>query len=725
MGDVQRAIHPLQARADRVGQQVERFAESLDRLSPKKQPKIVNSCDHVLPLVAEYEAIASRTVDRLRKIYAPEKFNKSQRSSKRKGRSSSGRSTPISIHEDGDEVGMSNTTIEDLHQWEQERQTWRLLMLMLQAEYPTKGALPSNTWCNDKLKRPSSCNPTYQYSSEPEIWHTFLSEDDSAWEKHTILEWLKMSAESSGDEIETVVAELDVGSDRDAVINALGWVSSSAKIKGHKRLRTWPQPLDPTSPGMDTSLVNADRTERLVTQLDPDVFSRQARSLHEKDVSFERAQWRACWEMIRRGRSWESVREWSQTRNDGWRALCMYGDARGSEHGTWQSRVLWRRVCGKAAKLGGINEYERAVYGFLSGDLSSVEKVARGWDDFLFAYYNSYLLRSFDDFLERRKPLFDSSIRSSLLAPPNNVQEMSAIQIVDKMLKTDLPETEAKNPLKLLQASLISKRFGVFIEEQGKKWAQLANMEEPSKLMDKPQPQLNEPTFVADLRIENYDLLRILTHIIFIFQDFDPVFYKSYAVENIVVAYVDYLGKAGKQQLLPLYASRLSSARALQCMARQLPDITDSRERKTTVQLMEQYDMKVKSVLSMQLILIILDMQGSESESGSNYPKPDILDYSNKSSKFMRPLKQRFIGRAIREDEQDVINAFEWYLLLDGSWQETFRSGTILYQYLLGKFLYDKPYTIRLTLIRQLRVWQISSSSTTLQDSNLFNDLSQ
>ena len=670
---------------------MEQFAESLDRLSLKKKHKFENGCSDVLPLVAEYEAIASRTVDRLRKIYAPGKLNRSPKAYKRKGRGSIDRSTPIPIHEDGDEIGMSNTTIDDLHSWEQERQTWRLLSLMLQAEYPAKEALPSDTSYSARLKRPVSCGPTHLYSSEHDVWQTFLAEDDSAWEKHTILEWLKTSAESSGEEVETVIEQLERNSDRGTGKNANGWLFSRSEIKQQKRLRVWPQPLDPNSPGIDTALVNPDRTKRLVSQLDPDVFSRQARSLRDEDVFNERAQWRACWEMVRRGRSWETIQDWCRTRNDGWRALCIYGDSRISEHGSWQSRILWRRICVKAAKLGGIDDYERAVFGVLGGDLSSVEKVARGFDDFLFAHYNSYLLRSFDNFLERGFSSTNGFIRPSVLTNSDSFQEMSSTKVVDTMLRTESFERDAKNPLKSLQASLISKRFGVFIQDQGRRWAQLANMGEKSKIMEKPELQSTTPTFAADVTLESYDLLRILTHMIFIFQELDPVIYKTPDVENIIVAYVDYLGIAGKQQLLPLYASRLPSARALQCMARQLPFITDSGERKITLQLMKQYKMDVKAVLSMHLILIILDMQEPEAEDNSNYPRPVILDYDydykSEGPKSMRPIKQGFIGQTINADEQDVINAFEWYLLLDGLWQETMRSGTILYQYLLGKCL--------------------------------------
>lgn len=671
VGDVQRAIHPLQDTADRVGKQVERFAESLDRMSTKNQHKPERSCRHVLPFVSEYERIASRTVERLKKTHGAEKQDKPLKSSRRKGRSSSGRSTPISIHEDGDEVEIAGTTVKDLHQWEDEQQTWRLLSLMLQIEFPASEGHQSSSWHDERFERPPGGTLLHRYSSENEIWQEFLAQDDFAWEKHTILEWLRMSAESSGEDIEKVVEHLEAGSDRGIGLHPQGWLYSREKMKGQKRLRSWPLPLDPSSPSIDYSSADTDGSQRLVTQLDPDVFSRQARNLVDADVYFERGIWLACWEMLRRGRNWDSIQEWCQTRKEGWRALSMHGELRGVARGSWESRALWRRTCARAAKLGGIDEYENAVYGVLSGDLPSVEKIAHGWDDLLFAHYNSSLIRTFGAFVDKRF----SRASSSGPAPLSTNLDVSPADVLKKVHSTASPDTRAKDLMKLLQASLISKCFEKFVTEQGLLLAQSADGTER-------RPQ--DPTEIPHLVLEDYNLLRILTHIIFIFQELDPALPKTYAIENVIYAYVDYLGKAGKQQLLPLYASRLVPSRAVQCMARQLPFITDVRERQTTIQLMKQYGMNVNAILDKQLMLIILDTPPVE-EPEFAFPKPNILDYSNKNPKIMRSVKKNFIGNDILGDEQDLVNGFEWFLLVEGLWQQTMKSGTILYRHFLRK----------------------------------------
>ncbi|MCJ1479588.1 Nucleoporin nup84 [Lambiella insularis] len=680
VADVQSAIHPLQKSADRVGDQVEQFAKSLDRLSTGKH-KPTASCQSVIPLVSDYERIASHTVERLKRIHGTEKQSKPSKSSRRRSRGSSERSSPIPIHEDDDEVGIIGTTVKDLHQWEEEQQTWRLLSLMLRIEFPLHEGHQSTSWHDNRFERPHGGNSLHRYSSEAEIWQEFLAQDDSAWEKHTVLQWLRMTAESSGEDIESIVEHLETGSDRGVGLHPQGWLYSREMIKNEKRLRSWPLSLDPNSPSIDTSLADKDSSKKLVTQLDPDVFSRQARELAKADVFFERAIWLACWEMLRRGRSWASIREWCQTRKEGWRALSMHGDARMVTHGTWKSRALWRRTCAKAAKLGGIDEYENAVFGFLSGDVSSVEKVARKWDDLLFAHYNASLVRTFDVFVEKRV----SSRRSSSSQGPFVTDfDESTQDILRKMENTAPADIGVKDLMKTLQATLISKRFKTFITEQGHRLAQSANETHRSKIMNYAGQNQKGPPTTPHLTLDDHSLLRILTHIILIFQESDPALPKSYAIENIIVAYIDYLSKAGKQQLLPLYVSRLSPRRAVECMARQLPFITDARERQTTMKLMQQYAMNVNAILDVQLVLIMMDSQPTK-DPASEFPRPGILDYSNKNSKIIRPVKKDFIGNDITGDEQDLINGFEWFLLLEGLWSETMRSGTILYRHFLRK----------------------------------------
>lgn len=704
MGDVHRALHPLQATADRVGKQVEQFAETLDRLSIKKQEKPQKDCREVLPIIEEYERIADDTVKRLKKYHEPERQERLKRSWRRRLRSSSGRSTPISIHEDGNDEERLHSTLQDLQRWEQERQTWKLLGLMLQIEHPiqrTENPLSDST---KRLSRPHQTLKIHRYSTEQDIWQQFLAEDDSAWEKHVIVDWLKSSAEGSGQDIDALIGQLDNGAERGSGLWSHGWLYSKEAIKGQKRLRSWPQALDPGSPGIDTSLVNADRTARLVTQLDPDAITRQGRSLEKEDVSFERATWLACWEFLRRGRSWESIRGWCLERVEVWRATSLRGDPRGPNHagnvgnasfqGNWQSRSLWRQMCATAAKEGGIDKFEKAVYGVLSGYLPSVENVCRTWDDYLFAHYNSYLLHYFEYYLQSRFPerLPRLLIEKHSIPDPATMGRINVLagnELVDKLQMLDGIKEEARIPIKMLQGSLIARRCRDFLCQFGAQLARAANTGEKSKIMVDINSVRFDTSLDVNLDLSNHDFLRILTHMIFIFQDLGLCPEKGdrlYYLENIIVSYVDYLGKAGKQQLLPIYASRLSQSRSLECMGRQLPSILEASERNTIMKLMKQYGMYIIGILNMQLQMIISDTPPNPRNTVS-YPKLSILDRPGTNSNAIRPVRSSFIGHEISGDEQDLLHGFEWYMLLDGHWEETMDTGTIIYKHLLRKLV--------------------------------------
>ena len=702
VGDVHRVLHPLQATADRVGKQVEQFAETLDRLSVKKQQKPQKDCRHVLPLIKEYEKIADDTVKRLRKYHEPERQEKWKRSWRRRLRSSSGRSTPISIHEDDNADEGLHTTLQDLQRWEQERQTWQLLGLMIEIDHPipdTEISLPNST---QMFSRPHQNCEVHRYSTEQAIWQSFLAENDVAWERYVIVEWLKLSAEGSGQDIDTVIEQLDTDAERGSGLWAHGWLYSKEAIKGQKRLRSWPQTLDPGSPGIESSLVNAERTHGLVTQLDPDAITRQGRSLEKEDVSFERATWLACWEFLRRGRSWNSIRQWCQDRVEVWRAISVQGDPRGPNgvekysstyaDDSWQSRSLWRRMCATAAKDGGIDKYENAVYGVLSGYFASVEQVSRNWDDHLFAHYNSYLLHQFDYYLQSRFPerLPRAFIEKHAIhdhAMMDGHPLLSGRAMVEKLLGLDAVKNEASQPIKMLQGSIIAKRFSDFIFNHGVKLAHSANAKGRSKLMADMNNNLLDQSHVANITLNDYDFVRVLTHMVFIFQDLglaNDTGGHQYATENIIVAYIDYLGKAGKQQLLPIYASRLSRHRSIECMGRQLPSILDDSERQTMMRLMQQYEMNITGVLNMQLRMIILDTPPNPQNTGA-FPKINILDNSVGNSKVIRSIKSGFIGHEMSGDEEDLLHGFEWYMLLEGHWKETMATGTVIYKHLLRK----------------------------------------
>ena len=694
ISDVQRALHPLQATADRVGKQVEKFAENLDRLSNTRQQEINADCRHVIPLVNAYKKIASDTVKHLGSMHGIERGRELSKKTRRRLRSSSGKSTPRPASAGNKAM---KTTVEDLKRWEQEEHTWDLLSLMLQVEFPIPDS--ARPQAGSDLVRPSKNKQVHRYSSEKEVWNSFLASDDLAWGRHVVVGWLQRSADQTGQNIEQVVEELEACADRGSGLWAHSWLFTKEAIKGQKRLRSWPKALDPDDPGLDAALLNSEKTKPLVTQLDPDAITRQGRSLEKQDHYFERAMWLACWEMVRRGKDWNYVREWCQERVEGWRAAAMCGDPRSSlsdipSAPAWQSRDLWRQTCALAAKDGGIDEYENAVYGVLSGYLPSVQKVSRCWDDYLFAHYNSYLLHSFDRYVRTNfsdrvpKALKDKtgSFKFSMLGGQS---EQNARDIVENMKQMEATKEEAKDPFKMLQGSLIANSFDNFVFTHGITLAEAANAGGRSKSIPLPQIPVGKRSITAPITTGDHDLLRIITHMIFIYQDLRYNFQRggyTEVMENIIVAYIDYLGKAGKQQLLPLYASRLSAKRSLSCLGRQLPIIQEHGERQTFMQLMKQYDINVPGVLSKQLQMIIVDTT-PEGSIPSIYPPITILEKSRKDAMALRLIQPNFIGHSITDDQYDLIHGFEWYLLMDGHWTQTMSIGALIYKHLLRKEL--------------------------------------
>lgn len=698
VSDVQRALHPLQSTADRVGKQVEQFAETLDRLSTRTKRNPQKHCGHVLPLVQAYKKIASDTVEHLKGIHAPERQQHSSKKWKRKLQNSGENSSSASPRAEAYEVG-GKTSVEDLRRWEMEEQTWYLLGLMLEVEYPVPPSDGQRLDSFQGLKRPSRSAGILRYSSERKVWDQFLAHDDLAWERHTVVEWLKKCAHESGQDIDSVVKELELGVDRETGLWAHSWLYTKEAIKYQKRLRSWPQALEPDAPGIDASLISSDRTKPLATQLDPDAVTRQGRSLEKQDQSFERATWLACWEMMRRGKDWDYIRDRCQ-QVEGWRATIMRGDPRNSQSkeddrgpdaaASWRSRALWRKTCALAAKTGGIDSYENAVYGVLSGYMPSVLKVSRSWDDYLFAHYNSYLLSQFDRYVRSQCPdrlplalvqkygCFDFAVSEGHRTQSGN-------QIVEKMKTMEATKKEAKQPFKMLQSSLIAKSFDDFVFKQGVKLCQAANTPEKSRILPAMSDALLEGSITAPISMKDYDLLRVITHMLLIFQELGLDIgdrNRRFAAESIIVAYIDYLSKAGKQQILPLYASFLSHERSTTCLGRQLPFIKDPRERQTVMRLMKQCGIDVPGVLNMQLQMIILDAPSSKGDR-KTFPSLAILERYNGDNSRVRPIRSNFIGKSVSDDEQDLIHGFEWYMLLQGHWQQTMTTGAVLYKHLL------------------------------------------
>lgn len=676
-----------------MGREVERFAEVLDGYNPLKAVDVEERHGMTFELIELYHSIALETVEHLRDQHASERRRQDGARWRKKMRGFKISQDPeLMDMDDMEQSGPSaldsmKTTIDDLERWEEEARTWDLLSRMVKLQYPHPGQRKLSN------QQPESI---HRYSSERQIWEAFLEADHLALERQTVLRWLQDTAEESGEDIDVLVQELQQNAERGDII-AHGWLHTKAAIKNQKRVHVWPHVLDPSSPDVQKIHLNSAKTEPLVTQLDPDAPTRQNRKLEIQDQYFERAIWLGCYEMLRRGKSAEEIREWCGDRTEIWRAVSMCGllDDADGDHGSKMdnnSSTLWRRMCFALARRGGSDEYERAVYGILSGDLSTVEPVCRTWNDHLFAHYNALVRGQFENYLQIHHPSCAPTDIVQAYGMFDAVQFHGDPQTAGKRLVTALNKTSEEGStitrtMKMLQGVLIAKEFDNFIYQQGLALSKLANADTESILIPKINISPEKEDINVYIALNDYDSLRVLVHMLLAFKSLglnlgDMV--QQMAIENVIVAYIGFLRLAGKEELIPLYASQLTGDRVYATLSRELVDVTDPDQRVTQIKLMKELGLDVQKFVRFQTQFLFMDFP----DDLEDYPADrtfKLLKNDRAPGYNGRMVRTGFIGEDIDRTDLLLIRSLEWHLLVDGLWSETFATGVQLYKRFFSK----------------------------------------
>lgn len=668
-------LHPLREAANRVGREVERFAEVLDGYNPHRATGEAERYGMTMDLLNLYYDISCETLKGLRQKHST---NREQEIDGDNSRESS--------------LELLSTTVQDLNRWEQETQTWDLLRRLVDLRFPRPDQQRSKSRSGTNLPSP--------YASERELWESFLQSDDLALERKTVLQWLKDTAEEAGEDINRIVTRSQQDAEREDTI-AQGWLYTKQAIKNQKRIHTWNQSVDPNSADVQKIHLNQEGTQPLVTQLDPDAPNRQGRTLETNDQYYERSTWIGCYELLRRGKTASEIREWCNERAETWRAVSMLGlpfdtDEDSDDEADPASILLWRRTCYAIASRPDGGDYQKAVYGILSGDVESVEAVCKSWNDYVFVHYNALLKNQYDLYLQGlRSQVFE--IKNSLrLSAFDAVAQYGDSGTAGKQLVARLrvdPQTSQQTlePMKLLQGVLIADDFKDFIYQQGLSLSRTANIGEVSSLMPARNKQPKDDDIIEYVALNDHDGLRVLVHTLLIFRSLGMDlggYGQEIEVENCIVAYISFLRLAGKEELIPLYSSQLSGVRKYAVLARNLIDVTDHNQRVTQIKLMRELGLDVQNFVKMQSRFLLSD----HPDESKDYPAARTFklfedNLSFKSSKWK--LRHNIQGQYGEEPERIdmlLIRSLEWYLLVDGLWSETFSVGTLLYMRFYSKW---------------------------------------
>ena len=685
-GAAQTAADSLRDIADRVGKEVEVFAETLDRFFDNL-PTAQDQYDAAHDLVLEFKGIAEMAVEDLKTGHEREIREQLRTEWSEQAHlsafESAGRAKARTAF-GGAAAERKREQVEELRLCQEEADTWELFRIVLETHYNPN--TPSHE--QEKEETLARLGNVHRYTSESELYDRFLVEDDLARERQMVKTWLEQTAEHQKSDVQGIVEELEERAGAGKGTWTRGWMHTREKIKAEKRMRTWPQPDSSPLP----QIRRTDNNEMLITSLDPDAPARQERTLEKQDAYIERAFWIACYEMLRRGKSWSEVCDWCEERKEGWRAVVMGKTMATSDAA---SNMAWRKMCFLASRSETVGDYEAAVYGLLGGNVEAVKKISRSVDDHLYAHYNAILIQQFDHYLETNYPqrvpqtLQKRGYAQDSVADANAAQ-LEILTLINGLRKTSTTKHESTTPIKMLQSYLLANECESLVHTVGTAIAEVKNISGNAADMTNRIRALvrygsgyAEDKIVTDLRS-----LRITTHICLILQvlrteELEP---EQVDIEdNVVDAYIQELRTAGKRDNTPTYASRLQKERYMIAMSRVFQDVSSPRERQELLSLVEGFGLSPKDILWELSNFLQDELFGTKDQ----VKALRILEPSEEDLYPGQRIKAGSLPSDVEPQEEAFVMSFEWFLQLQDHWTETFTALNSGLRDCLGKY---NPY---------------------------------
>lgn len=638
-------LQPLQQTADRVSRQVEDFAKVLDKFNADREPSEDKLWTDAHGFLQQLSTTSKRRLDE---------------ATVRGGRTSS-------LSRNRRSLGDAEAEIQKL---ETETSLWALTSDLILCNSPEQ-------LTSARRSQQSVLNGLHKYSLPAEVWNAFLDADTTAQEYEVILDWLQNTADLSSPDIETTLADLNAKAERGDGIWSAGHLYTKNAIKAQKRTQSWPKPLNPTISGITLSHVRPMDSEPLVTQMDPDAQTREGRVLLQQDDFHEQYAWRACWELLRRGKMQQEIQDWWAARKEVWRSVCLRANTIHPEQQSPAfSRIMnialnrkWSEVCKQLCQNDAdLYTFQSAVYGVLAGDLMSTLKVCQTIDDGLFAHFNALLIERYKVFLSA----WDAKVRdaSNSIYSPTEPKWEPIRQYLAACQADDLTKAESHEPLKIIQSAIMSQDFESFFVRIGQAAAQIAHMtRDNAHLMakDDKSPVDDGAQNIAG----DSDSIRVVAHLQLVLRSLGYLdeIYKTqlYTVENNIANYIGWLQRETKFELIPLYASQLSKDRVPNVLGAILIDVKEPKDRELQVKLMKRYRIDIPEVL-WGIFCIPNNSIIEKLQNGRMRDKfTRITEYVGAGRVKNVKIRPRFMGSDVRDSDMVAISSVEWFRYTDVS----------------------------------------------------------
>lgn len=563
-----------------------------------------------------------------------------------------------------------------------------------------------------RIAQESRLGDLNRYSTNSTLWEAFLDSDSVAQHYECILDWLQEREASTGIPMDDIVRILNAKSNRGEGIWSAGPVYTQAAVKKQKRTRVLATPLVLSLSGLAGSHKRRDG-EPLVSQLDPDAQTREDAVLEQEDEFHEQAAWRTYWEMLRRGQTPDQIQAWWAERKENWRYAEICGSAYTSskmQNSPWlrimsiASNAEWLERCEELSRDTDLDDYQRAVYGMISGNVSSSEPVNQTIDDHLFAIFNALLIERYQAYLQAyHSRLTGSGSTTYHPQPPSKTY-------LQRFFTEAISGEEARQPYKFLELAIVTKNFSGFLLDMGRAAAQVAHQGGlGSHLIHNDNTQVKP---LAQISVRDPDTVRFVAHFQLVLQSLgllDSAFTENeYVLENNIASYIAWLESEGKFSLIPVYVAKLSQARGEHVLASILVNISNHQERELQLKLIKQYKLDMSAIAYGVFTLANYDaIQRLRSADGPP-TAPRITEPPSAGKPGQVTIKRNLMSGELSDDEEKAIRSVEWYRYVDAErWGSAAWSVSLLYK----DFLYEGRFAALRQLLIRVSLSEISLSA--------------
>ena len=298
----------------------------------------------------------------------------------------------------------------------------------------------------------------------------------------------------------------------------------------------------------------------------------------------------------------------------------------------------------------------------------------RTWEDHLFAHLNSLIETQYYNYLaaHRRIPALVQKFPVYDAIQHHGGQDAKFLpRIIDTLRNNGELQDEIRESQRIIQGALMSERLTDIV-------AELSRQLDVYKKDPEYEPSDEERS--RGLDISDFRLLRVVVHILLVLKGLDAGFSsetpEGQQAENVIAGYMELLAEAGKHELIPLYAGHLSKKRASKVMGEILVKVINEDTRVRLLGLMKDYDIDIPDALR-HMINNVFELTHQRY---ARIPLPSwtgILAQENSGINDSSLLKE--------EDEQ-MIRALEWMLLVPELKQQIMGDGCIAYKRFFCEF---------------------------------------